>query len=251
MSDSAGNHTSLAGLAAGVGIAQGAKSSGMLTVRVNSLDVQMHAARDVTFAAGDRVAFVRAGATWVAVARAGTAAVADQPDAAVAPPANPPTVFGSTAFVPAEYGNWQDTRWSNDTSNILQGQATTSAPNNTGTVFYQNAFRALAGATASAARVQIRRSTRGGKPGALPLTLWLVTQTTRPLGAPTLTDTTVGPLLAWGQSTSFTIPTAWAQAMIDGTAGGLAVFESDGSPYIALDALGNASQFALTVDWSR
>lgn len=251
MNDSAGNHVTLTGLAGGVGIAQGAKSSGLLTVRVNSLDVTMHAARDVTFAAGDRVAFVRAGATWMAVARVGTAAVADQPDAAVAPPANPPTVFGSTAFVPNDVGNWQGSRWSTDLGNILQGQASPSAPNNTGTVFYGAALRALAGATASAARVQIRRATKGGRPGALPLTLWLVTQASKPTGAPTLTDTTVGPLLSWGQSSSFTIPTAWAQAMIDGTSGGLAVFESDGSPYIALDGLGNPSQFALTVDWSR
>jgi hypothetical protein len=40
--------------------------------------------------------------------------------------------------------------------------------------------------------------------------------------------------------------------MVDGTAGGLAIFESDGDPYVILDGRGRyASSFALTINYSR
>jgi hypothetical protein len=48
------------------------------------------------------------------------------------------------------------------------------------------------------------------------------------------------------------VPTAWAQSMVDGTAGGLAIYEADGSPYVILDGRGRyGSAFALTINWRR
>lgn len=251
MSDPAINRARLAGLPSGTGIALGAKSSGLLTIAVNGLPVTMQAARDVTFAAGDRVAWVRVGSASFVMGRVGTTTVADQPDAALPPVANPAEVVGVRTFQPVETRSRQGTRWRTDTLSVYQGE-TAAAGNHVGCAFYGDAFGSLAGATVESADVTIRRTMASGSSAALPLTLWLVTETVRPAGAPTLTDDETGPLLGWGQESQFTIPTAWAQAMVDGTAGGLALYEADGAPYLATQGRGaSESAWALTVNWRR
>lgn len=253
MSDAAANRVSLAGVPSGTGIAQGAKSAGLLSVTVGGQTVVMQAARDVTFAAGDQVVFVKAGGLWVAVARWGTAAPVDQPTNQPTPTPKPTTKTGSKTFTPVETRSYRTvfTGWRNDTDDVYQG-AYGGNGNHTGCAFYGNGPRSLAGATVTSASVKLRRKHSGGGASAQDTTFRLVTQKTRPGGAPTLTSTTDGPNLKWGQAATFTIPTAWAQAMVDGTAGGLAIFESDGSPYVILDGRGAyGSSFALTIRWSR
>lgn len=252
MSDPAGNSVSLAGLQSGIGIAAGAKSSGLLTVNVGGVSVSMLAARDVTFAAGDGVAFIRAGATWVAVARVGTAATTT-PETPLPspPPPKPATVTGSKTFTPVETRSRQGSRWRSDNDDVYQGEYGSNG-NHVGCAFYGGGPRSLAGATVTSASVQLRRKTAGGITAAQDTTFRLVTEKTRPSGAPTLGSSTDGPNLSWGQTTTFTIPTAWAQAMVDGTAGGLAIYEADGSPYVILDGRGRyGPSFALTIRYSR
>lgn len=253
MSDAADNRVGLGNVPSGVGYATGAKSGGRLTVLVAGMAVVMEAARDVTFAAGDRVAFLKAGGVWVAVCRIGTAAVADQPEADLPPPSVPSVVTGSKTYTPVETRSRLGTRWRTDGDDLYQGQASAGNGNSVGAAFYGDGPRALAGATVLSASVDVRRRNGGGLAAAQPTTLWLVTEKTRPSGAPTLTLSTAGPVLRWGQaSTSFNVPTAWAQSIVDGTAGGLAVFDSDGAPYVILDGRGEyAASFALTVRWSR
>jgi hypothetical protein len=81
----------------------------------------------------------------------------------------------------------------------------------------------------------------------------LMTNATRPGGAPTLTSSTSGPSLRRGSTVgAFTIPDSWAQAMVDGTAGGLAFYEADGSPYVILAGRGDyGPAFTMTIRWSR
>lgn len=253
MSDAAANHLTLSGVPSGYGIAQGAKSSGLLTVAVNGLNVVMQAARDITFAAGDPVVFVRVGSWWVVVARLGTAAVADPEAIGVPrPPApKPSVVYGTKTFAPVETRSRQGSRWRTDNDDVYQGQYGGNG-NHTGCAFYGSGPRSLAGVTVRSATVHVRRRAAGGTAAAQDTTLRLVTQATRPAGAPTLTSTTDGPNLKWGQAATFTVPAAWAQAMVDGTAGGLAVFDADGAPYVILEGRGRyAPAFTLTINWSR
>lgn len=252
MSDAAGNAVSLAGIASGVGTAVGAASGGLVTVTVNGVDVSMLAARDVTFAAGDPVAFIRAGGMWVAVCRTGTGPPPAPPSPNPSPPPpKPTTVTGSKTFTPVETRSRQGSKWRTDNDDVYQGQYGGNG-NHTGCAFYGNGPRSLAGATVTSASVTLRRRNAGGITAAQDTTFWLVGEKTRPSGAPTLGSSTDGPNLAWGQRTTFTIPTSWAQAMVDGTAGGLAIFESDGAPYVILDGRGRYSaSFALTIRYSR
>jgi hypothetical protein len=251
MTDAASNKVALAGIPSGVGTAKAAKVSGQLTVVVAGVEVVMEAARDVTFAAGDQVAFIRAGALWVAVCRIRTAAPASQPDAPVTPPSKPTTTTGSKTFTPVETHSRQGSKWRSDNDDVYQGQYGGNG-NHIGCAFYGSGPKSLAGATVTGARIKVRRKSAGGAAAKQQTTLRLVTEKTRPSGAPTLGSSTSGPNLGWGASDTFTIPTSWAQAMVDGTAGGLALYESDGSPYVILDGRGDyGASFALTINWSR
>lgn len=251
MTDAATNRVSLAGVPSWTGIARGAKASGLLTVTVAGIDIVMNASRDVTFAAGDRVVFVKAGSIWVATARLDTAATADQPDNPDPPTPKPDTVTGTKVFTPVETRSRQGSKWRSDNDDVYQGQYGGNG-NHVGCAFYGNGPRSLSGATVTGASIKMRRKSAGGVTAAQDTTLWLVTEKTRPSGAPTRTSSTDGPNLRWGQQTAVTIPTAWAQAMVDGTAGGLGIFESDGAPYVILDGRGHYSaSFQLTIKWRR
>lgn len=241
----------LSGVPSGIGYAQGAKSSGLLNVRVAGHTVTMLAARDVTFAAGDQVMFVRAGDQWAAVCRLGTAAVTDAADVQTPPAAKPDTVRGVHSFTPVETRSRQGTRWRTDNTDVYQGSIGAGG-NHTGCAFYGQAPRAIDGATVTAATLQVRRRNGGGLATAQATTLWLVTEATRPSGAPTLTSSTAGPSLRWGQVDDFVVPTAWAQAIVDGTAGGLALHDADGDPYVIMDGRGAyTAAWALTIEWTR
>jgi hypothetical protein len=252
VSDAAGNKVSLSGVPSGVGTATGAASGGTVTVTVNGVDVQMLAARGVTFASGEPVPFIRVGGLWVALGLLGTAALsAPASPNPTPPPPKPTTVTGSKTFTPVETRSRQGSKWRTDNDDVYQGEYGGNG-NHTGCAFYGSGPRSLAGATVTSARIKVQRKSAGGITAAQTTTLRLVTEKTRPSGAPTLGSTTTGPSLRWGQAATFTVPTAWAQAMVDGTAGGLAIFESDGDPYVILDGRGRyASSFALTVNYSR
>lgn len=253
MSDSALNRTSLDDATSTIAIAAGAKASGLLTVAIGGIQVAVQANRDVTFAAGDRVLITRTGGTWVAVCRLDTAATGGDPDnpSPTPPPPRPTTVTGTKVLTPAETRSRQSSKWRTDNDDVYQGQYGGQG-NHIGCAFYGNGPRSLSGATVTAAYVQLRRKSAGGVTAAQDTTFRLVTEKFRPSGAPTLGSSTDGPNLKWGQTTRFTLPTSWGQALVDGTAGGLAIYEADGAPYVILDGRGRYSaSFQLTLKWSR
>jgi hypothetical protein len=150
-----------------------------------------------------------------------------------------------------ETRSYRSTGWRFDNDDIYQGQYGGNG-NHTGCAFYGSGPRALAGATVLGASIQVRRKNGGGITAAQTTTLWLVTNATRPGGAPTLTSSSTGPSLAWGRSGNFGIITSWAQAMVDGTSGGLAIFTGSSSPYVIMDGRGAyGPSFTMTINWRR
>lgn len=252
MSDAAANRVSLTNIPAAIGYATGAAASGLVTVTVTGVDTVVQAARGVTYAAGDRVVVIRIGGVWVAVCLLGTAAtITPEVPSPPPPPPKPTTVTGSKTFTPVETRSRQGSKWRTDNDDVYQGQYGGNG-NHYGCAFFGSGPRSLAGATVTSASIKVRRRDAGGAAAAQTTTLRLMTEKTRPSGAPTLTSTTTGPSLKWGASTTFTVPTSWAQALVDGGSGGLAIFESDGAPYVILEGRGRYSaSFALTIRYTR
>lgn len=220
------------------------------TVRTNDT------ATDVTLVAGlavspdDVVIITKVGPVWFAVARAYSPAPVEPPPAA--PPPKPTVTTGTLVVSPVETRSYRPSYgWRSDTSDVYQGQYG-GWGNHTGCAFYGPTPRSLAGSTVTGARLQVRRVS-GGVYAAQATTMRLMTQATRPDGAPTLTSSTAGPSLAVGATiNSFAVPTSWLQSMVDGTAGGLAFFDADGSPYVRFAGRGSWSPaFTLTINWRR
>lgn len=222
-----------------------------LGVIVNGTATTVNKMNHVTAVPGDVVLISKLGAQWFAVGTWGTAPapVVNQP----APDPKPVTTTGSLVVSPVETRSYRTTYgWRTDNTDVYHGQYG-GWGNHTGSVFYGTKPRSLAGATVTSATIRVRRPSRTGSTyAAVATTMRLVTQATRPGGAPTLTSTTAGPSIKAGAETTFTIPTSWAQSMVDGTAGGLAFFDSDGSPYIIYAGRGTWSPaFTLTINWRR
>lgn len=249
MTDFAEVHTSTDGIGAMLGRATATKSGSTITVEINGTVTTVQCNRDLAPAAGDILIVQRIGAQWFAICRVYTAAPAAQfNDTGVA--ANPATKAGTLTVAPVETRSYRSSGWRTDNTSVYQGQYG-GWGNHTGSVFYGTGPRSLTGATVTSATVQVRRI-EGGTFAAQPTTMRLVTESTRPAGAPTLGSTTSGPSLAVNGQTSFTIPTSWAQAMVDGTAGGLAFFEADADPYVRFAGKGDwAPAFTLTINWQR
>lgn len=233
------------------GYATAAKSGDTVSVWINGTTVTVKCARDISPGQNDVLLIDRSGMFWVATARLGTAAVTPPPTNGSAPDPKPSVVTGSSNFGPVETRSYRSTGWRFDNDDIYQGQYGGNG-NHTGCAFYGSGPRSLAGATVTAAAIQVRRHNGGGITAAQGTTLWQVTQATRPGGAPTLSASTAGPALAWGQATAFNIPTSWGQALVDGTIGGLAIFDGSSSPYVILDGRGHyGPSFTLIINWRR
>lgn len=231
-----------------LGTATAAKSGGQVTADIDGAVRTVEVARDLTVASGDVLLVHRVGSLWVACCRLFTAAPAAVDNDGVPDP-QPGFVTGTTVVAPVETRSYRaGAGWRTDHTDVMQGEH--AGGNHTGAAFYGSAPAALSGATVIDARVQVRRD--AGDAAAPASTLRLVTETTRPSGAPTLTSSSAGPALRVGQSGEFTLPVAWVQAMIDGTAGGLAVDDADGSPYLRFAGRDSwAPAFTMTIDWSR
>jgi hypothetical protein len=237
------------------GHATGVKASGYVNVAVGGEVVSCHALRDVTFAADDPVLVAKHGSQWFVVGRYGTAAPT-QPDIDTPPAPKPPNPISGTLVVPptytASYRTGSFTGW-RDGSDVYQGQFG-GYGNHTGCVFYGSKPRSLDGATVTSASFRVRRDNSGGAFAAQTTTMRLLTGPTKPGGsAPTLSSSATGPRLARGQTNnSFTLPTSWAQALVDGTATGIAFFVSDGTPYVIFNGKGTwSAAFILTIRYTR
>jgi len=254
MSDLADTKTDLTGTGAFLGTATAAKTGQTVTVNVNGTVTTVNTFRDVPVSSGDVVAVHRIGSEWFVIGRVWAAAPVPPVGGTgneEAPVPKPGTVYGTSVFGPVETRSWQATRWRTDNTAVYQGQYGGNG-NHTGSVFYGSGPRSLAGATVTYARIQVQRLS-GGIYAAQATTMRLMTNSTRPGGAPTLTSSTGGPSLAVGNThNNFQIPQSWAQAMVDGTAGGIAFFDGSGSPYVRFAGTGDWSPaFALTMIWQR
>lgn len=225
-------------------------SAGLVTAIVNDTPTVVFVVKGLTVAADEVVVLNRIGSQWVAVGIY-TQTAPLLPENQTAPPPKPPTTSGTLTVAPVETRSYRG-EWRSETD-LYQGNWQNSVwGNNTGCAFYGSKPRSLAGATVTAATIKVRRKSAGGMAAAQATTLWLLTQRTRPSGAPTRGSSTAGPSLSWGQSTTFAIPDSWAQAMVDGTAGGLAIFQADEQPYVIWDGRGAWSpSMTLTIKWTR
>jgi hypothetical protein len=238
------------------GIATSVVSAGKtLTVVVNGTEITARALRDVTVAVGDIVLLQRHQGQLLAIGRMFAAApAADDPLQSVPPPApKPPTVTGTLVIAPVETRSYRASLgWRTDNDDVYQGEYGSNG-NHTGCAFYGSKPRSLKGATVTSASIRAKRVS-GGDYAARTTTLRRITNRTKPGGAPTLVaGSTNGPRLAVGKSdTTISIPTGWAQDLVDGNAGGLAILDSSGSPYVRLAGRGTwAQSFTLTIKWKR
>lgn len=227
------------------------KSGGTVTANINGIVTTIRVARDLTVASGDVLLVQRLGAQWWAVARVFESAPGVV-ETQTPPNPKPSTVTGSLVVAPVETRSYRSSfGWRTDNTDVYQGEYG-GWGNHTGCAFYGSKPRSLAGATVTDAKLRVRRVS-GGIYAAQGTTMRLMTNATRPGGAPTLTSSTSGPSLAVGATTnSFDVPNSWAQEMVDGTAGGLAFFDSDGSPYVRFAGRSTwSAAFTLTIYWSR
>lgn len=234
--------------------ATAAKVGSTVVASIGGISTTINVARDLAIVSGDGlIVELNPNGEWWAVGRSGTAVIPDPIDVPTAPPPpKPTTVNGNQVIAAYETRSRQGTKWRTDNDDVYQGQYGGNG-NHTGCVFYNKRFSGLLGSTVTSAELIVRRPDRGGWNNAQPTTMRLMTDKTRPSGAPTLTSSTAGPSLRRGQTVSnFSVPTSWAQSLVDGTAGGLAFFESDGDPYVILSGRGDYSAaFSMRVYWTR
>lgn len=251
-----------------IGYAESTVSSDACTATVAGIEITVRVATGLTIAVGDTLLIQRIGSTYVATSVIPAApAVAPTPppppetvpDKGDAAPAPKPTVTtGVLTCLPVSTATYRDGSWRSDGGSVnsfdtYQGRyAGSSYGRMTGCAFYGSKPRSLSGATVTKATLKVRRLS-GGDFAARTATLRLVSQSTRPSGAPTLNESASGPSLAVNSTaTAFVIPDAWAQAMVDGTRGGLAMSISSDSPYIHYAGRGSwSAAWTLTIYWRR
>lgn len=234
-----------------LGVATTTKTGSTVPAVVNGTTVTVQVARDLVVGAGDVIVLTKFGAQWCAIARQFASAPAS-PINQPGPVPNPPSVSGKLTVGPVETRSYRNSAWRTDNTTVYQGQYG-GGGNHQGCVFYGAAPRSLAGATVLDASIVVRRE-QGGIFAAQSTTMRLMTNATRPGGAPTLTSSTAGPSLAVGAANTggFGVPISWVQAMVDGTAGGLAFFVAGAAPYVRFSGLGDwGPAFTLTIAWQR
>lgn len=234
-------------------VAKSTVSGSTCTADINGVDTVIQVARGLVVAVGDVLTVSRYGSTWVANSRLYAVSPVVIDPVNQAPPTKPTTVTGRTSFSPFETRSYRSSGWRTETTDVYHGQYG-GWGNHTGCAFYKRAPRSLDGATVTRATVKARRpSGTGGSYAAGATKLWLISNSVRPAGAPTIIGSdTSGPNIGAGQTATVTIPDSFGQALVDGTAGGLALFDSDGSPYTIFAGKGTWSPaFTLTLDWYR
>lgn len=251
-----------------VGYASSTVSSGACAATVAGIEITVRVASGLTIAVGNALLIHRVGSAYIATAVIPAAPVVppaaappldDPPDTGDAAPApKPVTTTGSLVCAPVATSTYRDGSWRSDGAPVnsfdtYQGRyAGSSYGRMTGCAFYGSKPRSLSGATVTKATLKVRRLS-GGDFAARTPTLRLVSQSTRPAGAPTLNETTAGPSLAVNSTaTAFAIPTSWAQDMVDGTRGGLAMHVNSDNPHIRFAGRGSwSAAWTLTIYWRR
>lgn len=227
------------------------KSGTAVSVNVDGVVLVADVLRDLSVATGDQLILEVVRGRYVAVGRLGTST----PTVPVVPPptipSNPPTTSGTKSISPVQTISRQGSKWRNDNDDIYQGEYGGQGLH-IGCAFYGSRFSSLSGSTVTKTTIKVKRKNGGGVTAAQDTTIWRVTQSTKPSGAPTLSNSIDGPNLRWGEQATITVPNSLGQALVDGTAGGLAIYESDGSPYVILDGKSDYSaSFTVNITWVR
>jgi hypothetical protein len=261
------SHVSLANMGTTVGKAMSTPTGNAVLASIQGVTVTVRIIAGVSVTVGDTVLMAKYNQSWFVLGVIRQAPVIAPPPDATPPPAPPankpvpspkPTVrTGRLIIAPVQTATYRDGKWRPDVAGGTNGGDTLQGVyagygNNTGCAFYGTKPRSLAGATVTKATIRVRRL-RAGVFAARATTLRLVIQPTRPGGAPTLGASAGGPSLAVDkQNDSFSVPNAWAQAMVDGTAGGLAIFTPSGSPYVRLAGRASwSAAWTLTINWQK
>ncbi|MFI1767529.1 hypothetical protein ACH41H_36530 [Streptomyces sp. NPDC020800] len=251
------------------GTAVSTPSGGACLVVVGGITVTARVATSLTVAVGNILLLSRLGSTYyvtnvVPAAPTTTPTTppptdnAPPPDTGDKPPPPKPTVTtGTLTCVPTATACYRDGSWRSDgdpvsSFDLYQGRYSGSSyGRNTGCAFYGSKPHTLNGATCTKATLKVKRLSAGDY-SARSATLRLITQTSRPAGAPTLNESTSGPSLKINGSTTFTLPTSWGQALIDGTRGGIGITVSSDDPYIHLAGRGSwSAAFTVSISWRR
>lgn len=236
------------------GIAQGSVLANK-TVSVNFVGtiIICRAGRGVTTSAGDIVLGMRSKNEIVIVERLhATAPSGDTMDNEYPPNPWPSVQAGRTVIHPVETRSYRDSLgWRKDTLDLFQGDW--GGHNHAGCAFYGKKPAAIFGVEVTKAWIKVKRDAHSLWDPSLPLTLKRFTDKIRSNEGPSyLSGTEIGPKLARGETENFVIPDSWAQDIVDGTAGGLAIHSNTGSPKARLDGRGSwGPSFTLTVEWRR
>ncbi|MFI6249055.1 hypothetical protein [Streptomyces sp. NPDC051016] len=250
-----------------IGVAQSASANSACAASVAGISVVVRLSASLTVAIGDRLLILRRGTVYYGVTVIQAAPVViptpappaeNAPSTGDATPAPKPTVrTGTLVCTPVSTATYRDGSWRSDGDPVnsfdtYQGRYSGSSFGRmTGCAFYGSKPHSLSGATVTKATVKLKRLSGGDFAGRSP-TLRLISQTTRPGSAPTLNETTSGPSLTINDSSTFTLPNSWAQAMVDGTRGGIAMAISSDTPYIHLAGRGSwSAAWTLTISWRR
>ena len=250
------------------GVAVSAVTGNACLVTVGGITVTARVATTLTIAVGNILLLARLGSTYyvTAIVPPAPPATPTAPPPTDSPPTNtgdkppapkPTTTTGTLTCVPTATACYRDGSWRSDgdpvnSFDLYQGKyGGSSYGRNTGVAFYGSKPHTLSGATCTKVTVKIKRLSAGDY-SARSATLRLVSQTSRPSGAPTLNESTSGPSLKIGDSSTFTLPTSWGQALIDGTRGGIGITISSDDPYIHLAGRGSwSAAFTVAISWRR
>lgn len=177
------------------------------------------------------------------------------PPPAPAPPRPPttstprePTAYSRT-ITPVQVESYRPTYGWRDAGDAYQGDYGSNGLN-TGCVFYGTQLSSL-GADLDqpySARLTYYRL-RGGDFSAQAPTFWQLQERRRPAGAPTrIGSSSTGTAVAVDRSATWDLPTSWVRELLEGDAGGLAVYVPGATPYMRLAGTrARAAAFALTV----
>jgi hypothetical protein len=223
-----------------------------LMANVNGAVRQLIAARGLVTGSGDVILVHRYGQLWIASTRVYSSAVTELPPVLIELDPNPTVINGTLTVTPVFAGTWYPVAGWTDI-HIYQGKRNATAENGTGAAFYGDKPSSLAGAVVTGLRLEQLRG--GSHTVGVPATMRLITEKTRPAGAPTLGASTSGPPTPTADNDfpiSFTLPTSWGQALVDGTAGGIGMFSATGVPWVSYwSKLYLPAAWTIVIDWTR
>lgn len=234
------------------GVCTGAKVSGLVNVLVGAQTMVAQCPQDLTVAAGDPVLMAKFGGSWHITQRYYTTGIGNiLSDLNQEPPTVPVVRTGTNNFIPVRTASYRNGAWRTDNDHVYQGQYG-GAGNHVGCAFYGTQIKTLAGAKVLKAHMHVRRR-QGGSYAGQSTTMVHVAEFAKPSGAPTIGGAYIGPKMRVGATdVAFAIDITLAQALVDGTYGGIGFYVASGSPYVIFTGIGEyAASMALTISWRK